>query len=214
MWSWWASIESVSKFYTIMQVSIVVFGFLTLVASGLSIKASQRISSLQALKDEETSKRIEIAESSAKTASKSAEDIAKDLASAEQKRKAAEKALQALQVESKKLKRGISSSYDFNGVKRENTAGGTTATVGEETSVFQNLINLEKSKKFGEIIPLCEKQIVKTPEWLTPYLFLGIAYANIGNINKAIENLEYVIDNAPGDPQYAKAGEILKSIKK
>ncbi len=136
------------------------------------------------------------------------------MANAEQKRKSAEKALQELQVESKKLKRGISSSYDFNGVKRENTAGSHTAIMGEEASVFNKLIALEKDKKFGEIISICEQQIKTTPEWLTPYLFLGVAYANTGGIDKAIENLEYVITNAPGDPQYAQANEILSQIKK
>lgn len=62
MWSWWDSAEIVSKFNTYMQISIVVFGFLTASATYLSNKAANRISEIQAKKEIETHKRLEAAE--------------------------------------------------------------------------------------------------------------------------------------------------------
>ncbi|MBD3343424.1 MAG: hypothetical protein GF401_00005 [Chitinivibrionales bacterium] len=66
MLTWWNSIESVSKFYTIMQFCILFFGLLTLVASGLSLKASNRISTLQKEKDQSTESRIQETEHKSK----------------------------------------------------------------------------------------------------------------------------------------------------
>lgn len=66
MWSWWNSIEAVSKFNTYMQISIVVFGFLTASATYLSNKAANRISEIQAKKESETHKRLEATEAANK----------------------------------------------------------------------------------------------------------------------------------------------------
>ncbi|MDP8212124.1 MAG: hypothetical protein P9X22_02385 [Candidatus Zapsychrus exili] len=60
---------------------------------------------------------------------------------------------------------------------------------------------------------MCEKQIEKTPEWLTPYLYLGVACANLGQNEKAIRNLEHVEQEAVGDAQYSDAERILKYLK-
>ena len=121
--------------------------------------------------------------------------------------------IKELGVEAKKASRGVTSMYDFNGAKRETAGGRINLVVGEENTVFQRIVELEKNKKFGELIELCEEQIKKTPEWLTPYLFLGVAYANIGDRIKALVNLEHVVNNAPGDPSYTQAEVILNQIR-
>lgn len=121
--------------------------------------------------------------------------------------------IKELEVGAKKAKRGVTSMYDFNGAKRETAGGRISLVVGEENTVFQRIVELEKNKKFGKLIELCEDQIKKTPEWLTPYLFLGVAYTNTGDRTKAISNLEHVVNNAPGDPSYAQAEVILKQIR-
>lgn len=121
--------------------------------------------------------------------------------------------IKELEVEVKKASRGITSMYDFNGTKRETSGGRINVVVGEETTVFQRIKELKKNKKFGELIELCEEQIKKTPEWLTPYLFLGVAYVNTGDRTKAIANLEHVVNNAPGDPSYTQAEVILNQIR-
>lgn len=122
--------------------------------------------------------------------------------------------IRQLEIESKKIKRGVGSSYDFNGAKRTTTRPGfISASAGEETSVFTNIVNLEREKNYTKLISVCEEQILKTPEWLTPYLFLGIGYSNLGQKDKAIKKLEYVLESAPGDPAYAQAAEILQQLK-
>ncbi|MDQ1558837.1 MAG: hypothetical protein QOD32_1897 [Pyrinomonadaceae bacterium] len=122
--------------------------------------------------------------------------------------------IKELEVGAKKASRGITSTYDFNGAKRDTSAGRVSVVVGEETGIFQKMVELEKSKSFAELKNLCEVQIKKTPEWLTPYLYLGVAYANLGDRDKAISNLEHVVVNAPGDPAYSQARVILEQLRK
>lgn len=119
-----------------------------------------------------------------------------------------------LEAKAKKLGRGITSTYDFNGAKRDTSAGYVGVVVGEESSIFQRMVQLEKDKAYPELRALCENQIKKTPTWLTPYLFIGVAYANLGNKDKAITNLEHVVNEAAGDPAYSKAATILEQVKK
>ncbi|MBC8461012.1 MAG: hypothetical protein H8D67_23745 [Deltaproteobacteria bacterium] len=121
--------------------------------------------------------------------------------------------IEQLEVKAKKAARGIVSMYEFNGAKRESVGGSTTLTVGEEHGVFQNMAKLAKSGELKQLSNLCEQQIQKTPEWLTPYFYLGLASADMGDKEKAIANLEHVISNSPGDPNYAQAIEILQKIK-
>jgi len=52
-----------------------------------------------------------------------------------------------------------------------------------------------------------------TPEWLTPILFAGVAYANLGNKQKAIELLTKVVGRAAGDTAYQDASRILEILK-
>jgi hypothetical protein len=122
--------------------------------------------------------------------------------------------IKELEVQAKKAGRGITSTYDFNGARRETSAGHVGVVAGEEIGIFQKMVELEKNKAYSELTVLCEGQIKKTPTWLTPYLFLGVAYANLGNKDKAISNLEHVVNEAPGDPAYAEAKTILDQIRK
>ncbi|MCX5847940.1 MAG: archease [Deltaproteobacteria bacterium] len=110
----------------------------------------------------------------------------------------AHKTIEALNIKAKKAERGISSTYDFQGIKRDISPGVIKANMGEETEVFKKLVNLEKEKKYPDLASLCKSQIVKTPDWLTPYLFLGVAQANMGLKTEALSNFEHVIKNAPG----------------
>ena len=125
----------------------------------------------------------------------------------------AQKTIEELDIKAKKASRGISSVYDFQGAKRDTRPGVFNVTYGEESETFTQIDRLEKEKKYPELLSLCKKQIAKTPEWLTPYLFLGLAQANMGMKKEAILNFEYVIKNAPGDPAYQQANEFIKKLK-
>ncbi len=121
--------------------------------------------------------------------------------------------IEQLKRESVKSRRGIVSTWDFNGVRREGRAGSMAAILGDEVGVFQELTRLEKEGKHAEVIALATKQIERTPDWLTPYLARGVAYANIDEVQKAVADLEHVVDQAAGDPDYSQAGVVLQQLK-
>src|SRR5260370_36935446 len=91
----------------------------------------------------------------------------------------------------KQARHGIYSGYDFDGVKRDQRPGKSKAIAGSETVVFQRLKDLRKQQRWKELMELSEGQILKTPDWLTPYLFSGIANLNLGNKDAGIERLKY-----------------------
>ena len=72
---------------------------------------------------------------------------------------------------------------------------------------------LEEKKHYGELVIICEKQIKETPEWLTPYLYLGIALANLGYKDRAVDIFEYVKENSFGDPKYSQVSEFLEKLR-
>jgi hypothetical protein len=113
----------------------------------------------------------------------------------------------------KKPSRGIYSQYEFNGLKHEQSSGECTTIVGEEVGVFQNMTSLFREQRWKELLSLSEDQIKKTPAWLTPYLFSGVANANLGNKSAAIERLKFVQEEAAGDPNYSEAEVILRSLQ-
>lgn len=118
-----------------------------------------------------------------------------------------------LESAAKAARRGIVDRYDYNGAKRVQSGGDASVVVGAEVGVFQQLVDLEKRRDYPAIIRLAKGQIAKTPEWLTPYLFLGVAYANTGDRKLAIKNLEYVVDQSAGDPYYKHAVELLAKLR-
>ena len=103
--------------------------------------------------------------------------------------------------------------YDYNGAKRETAGGMIKVTVGPEVETFRRMRTLEQSGDHRALVDLCEQQIKKTPDWLTPYLFAGVAYANTGARDKAAMHLRHVAENAPGDPNYEKAETLLQQLE-
>ncbi len=109
--------------------------------------------------------------------------------------------------------RGITSMYSYNGAKRQTHGGNVNVVVDEEFGIFQQMLELIKAKDLPNLIKLCEKQIEKTPDWFTPYLFLGVAQADMGLKDEAIKNIRHAVDNTPGDPDYAEARKILERLE-
>jgi len=184
--AWYNSIEILSKLIPLAQILVVLL-------TGFTIWASVQRGNLE--KQEK---------------SKLTQQVDKINSAATEK----DKKIKELEIKAKKAERGVSSLYDFNGAKRETFAGGSRVIAGEEVGVFQKMDEYEISKAYPELRDLCEGQIKKTPTWLTPYLYLGVAYINLGEKDKAISNLEHVINEAPDDPVYARAGAILEQIRK
>jgi tetratricopeptide (TPR) repeat protein len=123
-----------------------------------------------------------------------------------------QKIINELETKAKKAERGIVDVYSFNGQRRLIRAGNINLVAGKEFEAFQQMKELEKSQKYNELIALCTQQIDEVPKWLTPYLFRGIALANLGNKDQAIADLKYVAENAPDDLEYAQAEKLLKQL--
>ncbi|MGH9869711.1 MAG: hypothetical protein ACREAA_16300 [Candidatus Polarisedimenticolia bacterium] len=120
---------------------------------------------------------------------------------------------ESLKEEVAKTSQGRYSAWDFNGVRREGRPGQMNAHMGEEFGIFNQLVAAEKQRDYETIIRMSTQQIAKTPGWLTPYLFRGVALINLGRSSKAISDLEFVVRNAHGDSQYAKAAEHLERLR-
>jgi len=134
--------------------------------------------------------------------SKLAEDV-KDL----------QKRAQQLEVEARRAHRGITVTYDFVGMKRETGPGIIRGSKGRQP-VYLKIKELRNQNRWDELIEVCEQEMKTTPEWLTPYLYAGVAYANIGSREKAIKLLLHVQREAAGDPQYQEVDSLLKQLKK
>jgi hypothetical protein len=124
-----------------------------------------------------------------------------------------------LETQSKNAKRGITENFYANGTRRR-TDGGHIKLDQELISTNDKIKKLESEKKFSELVTLCNEQISNHPDWPTPYLFLGVAYGNLGEIDKAINQLEYFLEIAPilsshGYGSYRKqAKEFIEILKK
>lgn len=105
-------------------------------------------------------------------------------------------------------------TYDFNGTKHIRTGHNFRTVAGHETEVFEQLCDLERQAEWAKVRDLCEIQIAKTPEWLTPYLCAGVALANLGEDKAAVRRLEHVEKAAAGDSNYAAAARILRELRK
>jgi len=105
-------------------------------------------------------------------------------------------------------------TYDFTGVKHIQQGHSFRAITGDEAAVFQVLKELERQGHWIEVRDLCEEQIRKTPEWLTPYLCAGVALANLGQREDAIQRLEHVEKMSSGNPDYSAAARILNELRK
>jgi len=134
------------------------------------------------------------------------ENYQKDLNAKEEK-------IKELQTEVGKARRGISKGYDFWGNMREGSASQLSFKVGGLKKIVNQMISLQEQTNWKKLILLCNDQIKQHPEWLTPYVFMSVAYANQGNTGKAIELLEFVKKKAPDDPEYEKARKLLQELK-
>ena len=105
-------------------------------------------------------------------------------------------------------------TYDFNGVKHVQQGHSFRAITGDEFEIFQEMQELERQQDWAAVRDLCEAQIEKTPEWLTPYLCAGVAYANLGQDQDAIRRLEHVEKAAADNPLYSAATRILAQLRR
>lgn len=121
--------------------------------------------------------------------------------------------IETLKRDTAKAKRGVISQWDFNGGRREGSAGRMSVSVGSECTVFQQFLELERLHRFPELLTLTDSQLIKTPDWLTSRLYRGIALANLGRLREAKHDVQSVVEAAAGDPDYSSAADILRQIE-
>lgn len=102
--------------------------------------------------------------------------------------------------------------YEFNGRKHKQRVGEITMEDGE-VLVFQKIKSLYDAQNWKSLVEVCEAETRAVPEWLTPYLYAGVGYGNLGERERAIQYLEYVEKHAAGDPMYADATRLLKQLR-
>jgi dipeptidyl aminopeptidase/acylaminoacyl peptidase len=83
-------------------------------------------------------------------------------------------------------------TYFCDGMWQTNTQARSVlnSKSGGNDSEFLNMIELLRNTKYSELINECEANIKSVPEWLTPRLFCGLAYAHLNDKGKALVMLK------------------------
>lgn len=83
-------------------------------------------------------------------------------------------------------------TYFCDGMWQTNTEARSVlnSKSGGNDSEFLNMIELFRNTKYSELLKECEANIKSVPEWLTPRLFCGLAYAHLNDKGKALVMLK------------------------
>lgn len=83
-------------------------------------------------------------------------------------------------------------TYFCDGMWQTNTQARSVlnSKSGGNDSEFLNMIELLRNAKYSELMNACEANIKSVPEWLTPRLFCGLAYAHLNDKGKALVMLK------------------------
>ena len=108
-------------------------------------------------------------------------------------------------------------TYGFKGERftanLPHVLGVMTETQTPQAEVFKAMVKLEQERNWPALKKVCEGETEKTPEWLTPPLLCAETYAQLGEIDKAIERAEYVQKRAGGRKDYAGADRLREDIR-
>ena len=103
--------------------------------------------------------------------------------------------------------------YDFYGIRLQNGRREQKHDVGREWLAYGRMEKAALARSWDELAVLCEEEMKRTPEWLTPYYFAGIAYANKGETERARVLLDHVRKLGQSDPLYSDAGKLLRAME-
>ena len=107
-----------------------------------------------------------------------------------------------------KWRRGVS----FAGFYKQD-GGKFTLRITRTLSIFQEMESKLENNDYKTLIEMCKKQIKSTPDWYTPYLFLGIAYLKTGDTNNAKKYFNYLIKEVSTEPYVSEARRYLRETK-
>jgi hypothetical protein len=111
--------------------------------------------------------------------------------------------------------RGITKFRAFDGSYREAKTGFSKTVIGGsfEEEVFPSLNKLSEDKNWALLEVACTEVISKSPEWMTPYYFRGLARANLSKLDLAKSDLDMVFANVGDTPEYVQARKWLAGIE-
>jgi hypothetical protein len=92
-------------------------------------------------------------------------------------------------------------TYDFQGMRRM-TSPGKMLSDDSASENFQQFGTKAKAQDWAGLSALAEQQKLERPEWFTPYYAAGMAYINLCQKQKALDNLEYFVKRAEGVPTF------------
>jgi len=72
-----------------------------------------------------------------------------------------------------------------------------------ESAMFKRMVDAQGARDGDTLLKLCDEEVAKVPEWLTPYAFRGIALFLLSRNPEAIQQLNLFIEASAGDIQFA-----------
>jgi len=108
-------------------------------------------------------------------------------------------------------------TYMYDGDQRITRPG--QISDNQDNPAFKAFLKIkaaDSAHDWQSLVSICDDSINKTPKWLTPYLYKGLAYANLGRMKESLTLLEDVKKMADGNHDYdllvKQADELLQKI--
>ncbi|MDD4736686.1 MAG: tetratricopeptide repeat protein [Kiritimatiellae bacterium] len=79
-----------------------------------------------------------------------------------------------------------------------------------EMDVISRLQSLLAGRDYAALEEAASEQVRRNPNWMTPYVYQGVAARHLGRRQKALQSFVYVVENGAGDPAWSQAERALK----
>jgi tetratricopeptide (TPR) repeat protein len=79
-----------------------------------------------------------------------------------------------------------------------------------EMEIIERLRELTEARDYKALETEAAEQVENNPDWMTPYVYLGVAERHLGKRREALSHFVHVVENGPADPAYPQAERALK----
>jgi hypothetical protein len=102
-------------------------------------------------------------------------------------------------------------TYSLNGSTRTISPQGVSLNLSPNPA-SKEIEALNAARDWPALARICERTMSETPEWYTPFVFAGIAYANLGQKDKAIDLLQRADQGMAGNTDYGMLPAEVKRL--
>ena len=102
--------------------------------------------------------------------------------------------------------------YNWEGVLIKKRPNGNDVRIDETSSIFKEIEKLYNNNKHIELQALCEKTINSKKNWYTPYIYLADIYFRNGDLKKADNLLNIVLNESYDEISVDNAKRMKKRI--